>query len=461
MRIDEREQHRMSFINCRSLRGAFATFVATAITFTTAGGQRQAILASPVSASPIVIRAGTLIDGESSNARSDQGILVVGDRIAAVGPYESIRARAPTNATSIDLRSMTVLPGFIDSHTHIFLKPEDYASQLLKESIPYRTIDATVHARTALLNGFTTMRDLGTEGAQYADADVKHAIGAGVIPGPRLFIATRGLAPTGMYPITGYSWELDLPKGVEIVDGVEAARQAVRDQIAKGADWIKIYADHENYIARDGTLHGIPNWTDEELRAIVDEAHRLGHKVAAHARGYEGIDAALRSGVNSIEHGDGMTPALLDRMRKQGVFWCPTIYGSSRPVPGDTLRQMIAERKRIAFGEALHRGDANLIAFGTDIGGFAWNQEAREFGIMVRYGMTPMQAIQSATTTAARLLAREADIGAVAPGRYADLVAVSGDPLTDPSLLERVQWVMKGGTVYTDGRPSSLRGLGH
>jgi imidazolonepropionase-like amidohydrolase len=435
--------------------------IAMATVLASHAGAAQQAPANRVAASPILIRAGTLIDGESASARSDQGILVVGDRVTAVGPYATIKSQAPANATPIDLRSMTVLPGFIDAHTHIFLKPEDYATQLLRESIPYRTVEAVAHARTALLDGFTTMRDLGTEGAQFADVDVKHAIEAGIIPGPRLFVATRALAPTGMYPITGYSWELHLPHGVQIVDGVDAARQAVRDQIAKGADWIKVYADHGNTVGADGKVHGIPNWTDEEFRAIVDEAHRLGHKVASHARGYEGIDAALRAGVNSIEHGDGMEPDLLDRMRRQGVYWCPTIYGASRPVPGDTLRAAMAEHKRRAFAEALRRGDADMIVFGTDIGGFAWNEEAREFGIMIAYGMTPMQAIQSATKTAARLLGHEHDLGAVAPGYYADLVAVPGNPLINPSVLEHVQWVMKGGVVYSSGQSSTSTSADH
>jgi imidazolonepropionase-like amidohydrolase len=395
----------------------------------------------------VIVRAGRLIDGLSSRARDDQGILIAGDRIVAVGSFDSVRAGA-MDATPIDLRSMTVLPGLIDSHTHVLLEDSDYASQLLKTSIPYRAITATAAVRTALLDGFTTMRDLGSEGALYADVDVKQAIERGVIPGPRLFVATRALAPTGMYPITGYSWELDLPKGVQIVDGVDAARRAVREQVANGADWIKLYADRSPYIARDGSVHGLPNWTDEEIRAIVDEAHRLGHRVAAHARGSEGIDAAIRAGVNSIEHGDGMTPALLDRMRAQGVFWCPTIYVATRPVPGDTLRPLLAARKRLAFAEALRRGDADLIAFGTDIGGFPWGEEGREFGVMVRYGMTPMQAIRSATAIGARLLDRAGDLGAVAPGRYADLIAVPGDPAGDVTLLERVQWVMKGGVVF-------------
>jgi len=395
----------------------------------------------------VLIRAGRMIDVASDGAKVDQGILITGDRITRVGPYAEL-STAAGNAERVDLSRYTVLPGLIDAHTHVFLDGSPYADQVLKQSIPYRTIQAVTAARAALEYGFTTIRDLETEGAMYADVDVKTAIDRGVIPGPRMVVATRALAPTGMYPLTGYSWELTMPAGAQLVDGADNLRRAVREQVKFGADWIKLYADRDSYVGDDGRLHSWPNWTDEELKAIVDETRRLGRLVSAHATGVEGIDAALRAGVHSIEHGDGLTPELMDRMMRQRVYWCPTIYVGARPLTGrPPLRATMAEFKRKAFGEAVRRGMGDLIAFGTDAGGFAWAENpAQEFAYYVRYGMTPAQAIRTATTNAARLLARDKDVGTVAAGKLADLVAVEGDPLTDPGALTRVKWVMKGGT---------------
>jgi imidazolonepropionase-like amidohydrolase len=406
--------------------------------------------AQPPAERRVLIRAGRLIDVVSDGAKTDQGILVTGDRITRVGPYADIAATAG-NAQRVDLSRYTVLPGLIDAHTHVFLDGTDYANQMLRQSIPYRTIQAVTAARAALEYGFTTIRDLETEGAMYADVDVKTAIERGVVSGPRMQVATRALAPTGMYPLTGYSWELQVPAGVQIVDGADNLRRAVREQVKYGADWIKLYADRNSYVGEDGRLHSWLNWTEEELEAIVDETKRLGKRVSAHATGWEGIDAALRAGVHSIEHGDGLTPDLMDRMIKQRVYWCPTIFVGARPLTGrPPLRATMAEFKRKALGEAVRRGMGEFIAFGTDAGGFAWTENpAQEFGYLVRYGMTPAQAIRTATTNAARLLGVESDVGGVAAGKLADLVAVEGDPLTDPAALTRAKWVMKGGVVNT------------
>ena len=399
-----------------------------------------------------VIRAAHLVDGRSPTRRDDVAILVVGDRIKAVGGAADVARQAPAGARTIDLGGATVLPGLIDAHTHILLQgdvtAEDYDAQLLKESIPYRTIRATVAARTALLNGFTTLRDLETEGAMYADVDVKTAINRGVIAGPRLFVATRAMAPTGMYPLSGYSWELRVPEGVQIVDGPDAIRKAVREQAKYGADWIKFYADRRYYLAPDGRLRSWVNFTDEEMKALVDEAHRLGKKVAAHAMGWDGIDAALRAGVESVEHGYGLTDDLIDRMVKQRVYWCPTIFVGVYVAPGrGGIWPRMAELERAAFPKALKRGV--LIAYGTDAGGYPWTEnQARELTYMVQYGMSPMAAIQSATAVAARLLGQEAELGTLEPGKLADLIAVRGDPLADVSELQRVSFVMKGGVVY-------------
>jgi imidazolonepropionase-like amidohydrolase len=253
-----------------------------------------------------------------------------------------------------------------------------------------------------------------------------------------------------MYPLSGYSWELKVPEGVQIVDGADNIRKAVREQVKYGADWIKYYSDRRYYM-KDGALHSWVNFTDEEAKALVDEAHRLGRKVAAHAIGRDGIEAALKAGADTIEHGDGLDDELIDLMVKRGVYWCPTIYvgvyvAEGRTAAGAPIWKTMVDLEAKAFAKAVKKG--LKIAFGTDAGGFAWTEnEAKEFSYMVKYGMTPMQAIQSATVVAAELLNASADIGAVEAGRYADIVAVPGNPLDDVTRLEHADFVMKGGRV--------------
>lgn len=402
----------------------------------------------------VLIKAGRLIDVRAGSVLENQGILIENDRIKSVGPVREMLATAPSNARIVDLSRSTVLPGLADCHTHVLLQgditAEDYDEQLLKESIPYRTIRATVAARTALMNGFTAIRDLETEGAMYADVDVKTAINRGVIQGPRMFVSTRAFSATGMYPLLGYSWELKMPEGVQIVDGPDEIRKAVREQVKYGADWIKVYADRRYYM-KDGALHSWVNFTDEEMQAFVKEAHRLGHRVAAHAMGWDGIDASLRAGVDSIEHGYGLDEELMDRMVRQGTYWCPTIYvgvyvAEGRAAAGAPIWLTMRDLEAKAFGVAVRKGVK--IVYGTDAGGFAWTENAaKEFAYMVRYGMTPMQAIQSATVVAADLLERPNDMGAIEAGKYADIVAVAGDPLKDVTELERIRFVMKGGEI--------------
>jgi len=408
-------------------------------------------------ASVVLIKAGRLIDVRSGRVIENQGILVDGERIKSVGPLALVEKSAPASARVVDLSRATVLPGLADCHTHILLQgditSEDYDEQLLKESIPYRTIRATVAARTGLWNGFTVMRDLETEGAMYADVDVRNAVNRRVIPGPRLFVATRAFSATGMYPLLGYSWELKMPEGVQIVDGPDNIRRAVREQVKFGADWIKFYADRR-YFMKDGALHSWVNFTEEEMKAIVDESHRLGRRVAAHAMGREGIEASLKVGVDSIEHGFGLDAELMDRMIRQGTYWCPTIYvgiyvAEGRAAAGAPIWLTMRDLEAKAFGLAVRKGVK--IVYGTDAGGYAWTEnQAKEFAYMVRYGMSPMQAIQSATIAAADLLERPNEMGAIEPGKFADIIAVSGDPLRDITELERVRFVMKGGEVFRD-----------
>jgi len=400
----------------------------------------------------VLIKAGRLIDGRSDQAQTNAGILIVGDRIKAVGPLAQVQAQAG-DAKVIDLSQMTVLPGLIDAHTHLLLQgdstSEAYDAQLLYQSTPYRAILAARNARLSLEHGFTAIRDVETEGAMYADVDVKLAVNRGEVPGPRIFASTRAMAPTGMYPIVSQNWELELPHGVQPVDGVDGARHAVREQVSHGADWIKYYSDRRYYFTPDSTLRSWVNFTDDEAKAIVDETHRLGRRVAAHAIGSDGIAAALRAGVNSIEHGDGMTDSLIEVMVRQGVYWVPTVTVAHYVAdPRGGVWKPMVDHQRAAFGRALKKGVK--IVMGTDVGGFPWTDinQAKEFEYYVQYGMTPMQAIKSGTSSAAELLGQQDNFGSIAPGLFADIVAVAGDPLRDITELQRIKFVMKGGTVY-------------
>jgi imidazolonepropionase-like amidohydrolase len=404
---------------------------------------------APAPAKRVAIRAGHLIDGKSDKPFDNVLILIEGDKIVSVSPG----GVAPTGVKVIDLSKATVLPGFIDLHTHVLLNgditAEDYDKQLLKDSIPYRAILGARNARIALENGFTTIRDLETEGAMYADVDVKKAIVNGEVPGPRMQVVTRAMAPTGMYPLLGYSWELTLPTGVQYVDGVEGARKAVREQVMYGADWIKYYSDRGYHFESDGVLHSMVNFTDDEAKAIVEESHRLNRKVAAHAIGSDGIAAALRAGVDTIEHGDGLTDGLMDEMEKKGTVWIPTVMVGAYVAPGRGSNWIkMVETEKIAFQRALKR--QVKIAFGTDAGGSDWRElnEAREFQYYAEYGMSPMQAIQTATIRAAEVLGWTDKVGTIETNKWADIVAVSGDPLKDIKELQRVKFVMKAGIVY-------------
>lgn len=400
-------------------------------------------------AKKIAIRAGRLIDGKSETPISNALILVERDKIVSVTPD----GNAPAGVELIDLSNATVLPGFVDAHTHVLLQgditAEDYDKQLLKQSIPYRAILAARNAQIALSHGFTVLRDVETEGAMYADVDVKKAINDGEIPGPHMQVATRAMAPTGAYPLFGYSWELSVPKGVQVVDGVDEIRKAVREQIRNGADWIKYYSDHGYFYGADGVLHSHVNFTDEEAHALVEETHRIGKKVAAHAIGSDGIAAALRAGVDTIEHGDGLTEPQMEEMARRGIYWVPTIAVGAYVANG---RQgnwpRMVDTEKAAFQLALKKNVK--IVLGTDAGGFDWRDlnQAKEFEYYVNYGMTPVQAIHTATTSAAELLGWSDRMGTIEAGKWADLVAVSGDPLKDITELERVKFVMKSGAVF-------------
>src|SRR5713226_4716158 len=433
------------------MRGKLFSVIAVTGILICVKGTGQAQEKEKAAAKKMAIRAGRLIDGKSETALTNALILLEGERIVSV----SAGGTAPAGVEVTDLSKATVLPGFVDTHTHLLLNgditSEDYDVQLLKQSIPYRAILSARNARIALDHGFTTMRDLETEGAMYADVDIKNAIANGEVPGPRMQVATRAMTPTGMYPLLGYSWELQVPKGVQYVDGADGARKAVREQAMNGADWIKYYSDRGYHFEADGVLHSRVNFTDEEAKAIVDEAHRIGRKVAAHAIGSDGIAAALRAGVDTIEHGDGLTDALMDEMVRKGVYWVPTLtvdQNLATHYGGDEFWKKTFQLQRENFAKAIQKGVK--IAVGTDAGGFDWKKinQAKEFEYYVQYGMTPMQAIWAGTSVASEVLGWSDTAGTVGAGKWADLVAVSGNPLKDITELQKVKFVMKGGVIF-------------
>ena len=429
------------------LRWAFICFLASV---TVAFGQNGA------GQTVTVIRAGVLIDGKSDKSRKDQVIVIRGNRIESVS--DAANAKIPAGASEIDFSKQTVLPGLIDSHTHIFLQGEDpaqggYDANILSAPLALRAARATVAARRALEQGFTTLRDVETEGAGYGDVGIKQAIEGGYIPGPRLLVATRAISTTGGYPLEGYAPELEMPKGAQIVDGPVEARKAAREQLDHGADWIKVYMTHRSWVGKNGELVSQPTLTVEELRAIVDEAHGWGKKVACHAYSGIGLHRALDGGCDSIEHGLDLDDAVIAQMLKQGTWYVPTLsvyYTDWAPADTDGGRRdrLRASAHEVSFKKALKAGVK--IVFGTDMGGIPWSEPiAQEFTRMVEFGMSPMDAIQSATSRAAVMLDMEGKIGVVAPGAFADIVAVSGDPLHDIKALQGVQFVMKDGKVFS------------
>jgi imidazolonepropionase-like amidohydrolase len=391
------------------------------------------------------IKAGRLIDGQSAETRRNVIIIIQGNKIAALDE----KAAIPKDAIIIDLSDKTVLPGFIDAHTHIMSDAADYGADLYKNSIPFRTIRAVANVRKSLWNGFTALRDVESEGTAYADVDVKKAIDRGLIPGPRLWVSTRGLSTPGRYMPFGYSWELDLPKGAQMVAGADECLRAVREQVANGADWIKIYVDWPFFIAKDGGISGLTNFTREELAVMVNEAHRLERKVAGHAISRDGIKAALEAGIDSIEHGCGFDDALIERAKLQGVYWCPTLLVfQDHSEKSETQKpNPLLEIEYKALNSAYRKG--LKVALGTDAGSFSWSiNQAKEFDLLVKKaGFTPMDAIKAGTSIAAELLGQSASIGHLAPGMLADIVAVPGDPLQDITALQRVMFVMKDGVV--------------
>ena len=400
----------------------------------------------------ILIKCGKLLDTRSGQVTEKQYILVKGNTVVSVG------GNAVAADSTIDLSDYFVMPGLIDCHTHVLLQgditQEDYDVQVLKESIPYRTIRGIKAAERSLMNGFTTIRDLGTEGAGFADVDIKKAINRGITNGPRMFVSTLAINTTGHYPIkTGdYAWELKMPKGLQEITGADEGRRAVRQQIEQGADWIKIYADRGYYKLADGSYRALPNFTPEEINAIGDETIRSRKKLAAHAMTRDGIISAINAGAKSIEHGSGMDEECMKLMASKGVFWCPTLFvnefvAEGRAKLGSPINLYFSQSIPDIFKKAMKAGVK--LAYGTDIGGYDWNlPQAKDFTYFVQWGLTPIQAIQTATTTAAELLEQEGKIGEIKTGTFADIIALKKDPTKNIEALQKIDWVMKDGKVF-------------
>ena len=402
---------------------------------------------------PIAIHAANLIDGVSAQPRHNVWIVVRGNRIVSVGD-----SAAPADATVIEFGpEVTVIPGLIDTHTHLFLQgeaPEEggYDIQLLKHPASYRAARATVSAGRCLEQGFTTIRDVETEGAGYGDVGIKEAVNAGFIPGPRIFASTRAISVTGGYPLEGYNPDIVVPKGAQIGDGPVQLRRITREQLENGADWIKVYMTHRSWVDKDGHLVSQPTLTVEELKAVVDEAHGQQRKVACHAYGGIGLHRALDGGCDSIEHGLDLDDAAIAQMLKQGTWFVPTLgvyYTDWSPEDtADGKRDRArASTHEVSFKKAMKAGVK--IAFGTDMGGIPWTQPiADEFGLMVKFGMSPMNAIKAATARAAELLDMKGELGVIAPNAWADVVAVKGDPLAHIEALKSIGFVMKDGKIF-------------
>jgi len=398
----------------------------------------------------VVIKAARVLDVRKGRYLDHAAIWIDGERIKELGPAVEVQAHAPKNANVIDLGSATILPGLIDCHTHIMARvpegPDGYIVNLATKSQAFRALEGAYNARITLQAGYTTIRDVESEGAGYADVALRDAINHGLAEGPRMQAATRAIAAVGQYNPFGVSPDLtNFPTGAQMVSGVEDARRAVREQLGNGADLIKVYADWDN-----------PTLTIEEMRVIVEEAHKQKRKVAAHATTPEGIKNAVTAGVDSIEHGHEANREDLEMMKARGVFLVPTVGGlvgrveahQSDPAFSERLKRMEAFLRKIQESVQTAKSLGVKIAAGYDAASAAGQgKNAYELVALTKVGLTPLEAIQAATTNAAELLSWQDKVGALEPDHYADIIAVDGDPLKDITELQRVKFVMKGGAV--------------
>ena len=404
-------------------------------------------LAAAEDSAVTALRCGRLVDPAGGSVTKDTIVLVRGGRIEMVGPGVAV----PAGAKVLDLSRLTCLPGLIDSHTHVMLEPEDERGTppVISKSLAFRTVQGVAAARKDLEAGFTTMRDLDSEGAGFADVALRDAINRGIVPGPRLLVSTYALTITGGHMNNaGLNPDLEVPDPATLTDSRDAMIAEVRREVKYGADWIKVYATGTLRHVDPVTLEPMSQFSEEDLRAVVEEAKRWNRDVAAHAYGGEGAKNAIRAGVRSIEHGMLLDDEGLKLMAERGTWWCPTlsVYIPDSPEADTELRRRIVAHHKEVFQKAMKMGIK--IAFGTDVGAFEHGTQARELVRMVDYGMSPLEAIRSATVRGAELLRMEKEIGTVEPGKDADIVAVGGDPLKDIAALTHVVFVMKAGEVY-------------